>query len=246
MSQHLVRISQRPELADQLGPWIDLIWPRFMKEDPIANRHWGRLFSDFPQCQCVLLDESVIVGTANSVPLSWDGAVEDLPDEGWDWALNKAMADADAGRQPAALVGLQIAIASSHQGRGLSSQIVQYLRGIAVEEQLKRLIIPVRPTHKHRYPLVPIERYIEWERDGLPFDPWLRVHVRAGGRIVKACTRAMTIRGTVGEWEGWTDMAFPDSGSYIVPQALVPVEVDRESDAVIYVEPNVWIEHRIA
>ena len=53
---------------------------------------------------------------------------------------------------------------------------------------------------------------MQWRREELPFDPWLRVHVRAGARIVKPCPRAMTIRATIGEWESWTGMAFPDTG----------------------------------
>ena len=53
----------------------------------------------------------------------------------------------------------------------------------------------------------------------------------------------MTIPGTVAEWEEWTDMTFPDSGTYVVPGALVPVQIDLEGDRGLYVEPNVWLEH---
>jgi hypothetical protein len=38
-------------------------------------------------------------------------------------------------------------------------------------------------------------------------------------------------------------MAFPESGDYIVPGALVPVQIDRERDLGHYVEPNVWMRH---
>jgi GNAT superfamily N-acetyltransferase len=246
MALRFVTIAEQPELVDRLGPLIDSIWPEFMKQDPVANEHWPRLFTDFPQHQFVLLDGSELVGTANSIPIAWDGESYDLPAEGWDWALAKAMADADAGDKPAALVCLQIAIASSHQGQGLSHQLVRRLRDFTTQQGLKRLIIPVRPTHKHRYPLTPIERYIRWQRDDLPFDPWLRVHVRAGGQIIKPCPRAMTIRGTVAEWEGWTGMVFPDTGQYIIPLALAPLAVYRETDIAAYVEPNIWVEHQCA
>jgi hypothetical protein len=37
------------------------------------------------------------------------------------------------------------------------------------------------------------------------------------------------ISGTVAEWEEWTGMRFPDSGAYVVPGALVPVDIDRAS-----------------
>ncbi len=40
-------------------------------------------------------------------------------------------------------------------------------------------------------------------------------------------------------------MRFPESGQYIVPGALVPVEIDRENDTGRYVEPNVWMKHSL-
>jgi hypothetical protein len=43
--------------------------------------------------------------------------------------------------------------------------------------------------------------------------------------------------------EEWAGMSFPESGSYVVPGALVPVEIDRERDEGLYVEPNVWMVH---
>jgi hypothetical protein len=38
-------------------------------------------------------------------------------------------------------------------------------------------------------------------------------------------------------------MAFPESGAYVVPGALVPIEIDRECDEGLYLEPNVWMVH---
>jgi len=49
----------------------------------------------------------------------------------------------------------------------------------------------------------------------------------------------------VSDWENWTGMRFPESGDYVVPEALVPVRIDREVDTGLYVEPNVWMHHRI-
>ena len=90
------------------------------------------------------------------------------------------------------------------------------------------------------------ERYARWVRDdGLPFDPWLRVHARAGAALVGVCPSSMRVTGTVAEWEEWAEMAFPESGEYIVPGALVPVTISREDDLGIYVEPNVWMHHRL-
>ena len=98
----------------------------------------------------------------------------------------------------------------------------------------------------HQFGLTDAARYIQWQTDeGLPFGPWLRVHVRLGGEIVKVCPRAMRITGSVAQWEEWTGMRFPESGKYVVPGGLIPVEIDCEKDRGLYVEPNVWMGHPI-
>jgi hypothetical protein len=82
--------------------------------------------------------------------------------------------------------------------------------------------------------------------DGLPEDPWLRVHVRAGGQILKVCPVSMTIAGSLSQWRGWTGMPFDTGGPVVVPGALTPVEVSVEHDRAVYVEPNVWVRHRLS
>jgi hypothetical protein len=54
----------------------------------------------------------------------------------------------------------------------------------------------------------------------------------------------MRITGTVADWEAWTGMRFPDSGRYVVPDALVPIDIDTARDLGTYVEPNVWVRHQ--
>ena len=118
------------------------------------------------------------------------------------------------------------------------------MRAAAAAGELDCLIAPVRPTLKDRYPLTPIESYAGWRRDdGSAFDPWIRVHERLGGQILGIADCSMTVEGGVAEWESWTGMAFPESGAYVLPQALVPIEIDRASDRGRYVEPNVWMRH---
>ncbi|MEW5796439.1 MAG: hypothetical protein AB1772_08760 [Candidatus Zixiibacteriota bacterium] len=107
-----------------------------------------------------------------------------------------------------------------------------------------RLIAPVRPNRKTKHPHVSIDQYITWTGDnGFPYDPWLRVHAKAGGRIIKPCHTAMRIVGAVAEWESWTGMTCPRSGDYVIPGALVPVRIDVAKNEGSYIEPNVWMWH---
>ena len=87
------------------------------------------------------------------------------------------------------------------------------MREIAGRHGLRRLIAPVRPSRKERYPLTPIDRYVTWRReDGRLLDPWMRLHERLGARVATALPRSMLITGTVGEWEAWTELACRSPG----------------------------------
>ena len=182
----------------------------------MINEYWSRLTDERPEFQFVLLDEEEILARGHSLPLRWDGSIDDLP-AGIDGAIARGFDEGGAN----ALCAMLIAVPRNHQGRGLSALAVSELRGLAARHGLSALIAPVRPNWKERYPLVPIERYAAWRRaDGLLFDPWMRVHERAGATILKPEPRSLRITGTVGEWEEWTQMAFPESGDYWFPGGL--------------------------
>lgn len=242
----LITFDQRPDLEDACYDLNSLAWPAFMLEDPVANEHFSKLYTFFPDYQFALLDGDTLIAAGNSIPLAWDGAPRELPPTGWDWALLQGMADRTGGRTPIIQSALSITIHPAYQNKGLSHEMVRLMRQIAREHGLRALIAPVRPSHKARYPLIPIEHYIRWTNaEGLPFDPWLRVHTRAGGQIIQPCPHSMTVPGTRAQWEKWAGMPFPESGTYTVPGALVPVQVDVEKDEVHYVEPNVWVWHAL-
>ena len=147
--------------------------------------------------------------------------------------------------EPTLVSAIQVLVDRNRHGSGLSALMLGEMRRIAHEAGYGDLVAPVRPSLKSRYPLTPIGEYITWTtEESLPFDPWLRVHARAGATIEKVCAESMIIPGTVAEWEEWAGMRFPASGTYVVPGALEPVEMDVPADHGIYVEPNVWMHHR--
>ncbi len=141
---------------------------------------------------------------------------------------------------------MEITVPTDHQGTGLSGKMLAAMRNNAARLGFEHLVAPVRPNGKHLVPDVPIEEYAALVReDGLPQDPWLRVHVRAGGRIVGTSKRAMVIPGTLDEWRSWTGLPFDVSGPVVVPGALAPVQCSVEHDYAVYVEPGVWVHHRL-
>lgn len=222
------------------------LWPEFMFHDPVSNSNWYKLFELFPDLQLSLINNDEVIGIANCISYFWNRSFEDLPERGWDWVFEKGIDDKLNDIKANTLNGLQIAVNKRHQGKGISSLLLKEMISIAHEDGFKYVTIPVRPSFKSKYPLIPIDNYIKWKReDGLPFDPWLRVHVRLGGKIIKPCHKAMYIPGTIDEWEDWTDMNFFESGNYVIKGALKPVTINIEKDIGEYIEPNVWVLHEV-
>jgi hypothetical protein len=73
----------------------------------------------------------------------------------------------------------------------------------------------------------------------------MRVHELLGAIVLKPEPHSLRISGTVGDWEEWTGMTFPDSGEYWFPGGLTTVKIDHERDRGGYWEPNVWMEHAL-
>jgi GNAT superfamily N-acetyltransferase len=235
--------TERPDLAERTDEIGD-VWPEFVHHARL-NRHWHRLREDYLDFQLVLYDEDTdaLVGRGHSIPFPWDGSWADLPD-GVEGVFDRVFEE--GGGAPTTLSAVAAVVDPRHQGRGLSGLVIEGMRAAAARAGLEALVAPVRPTLKARYPLAPMERYLTWRRsDGELFDPWLRVHERLGAEILGVCLGSLLVTGTVAEWEEWTGMAFPDTGSYVVEDALVPVEIDRDADVGRYVEPNVWMRHPV-
>lgn len=242
----LVSLAERPDLIDPSDEFNGSVWPPFMLESEIANGLFGRCFSDWPALQFVLLDaDDGIVATNNCMPLAWDGSDDDLPD-GWEEQVIRSVRDHDEGRPPNTLGAMQIVVAPAARGSGFAGTMLLAMRAAARQAGYRALIACVRPNHKSRYPLTPLERYVAWTRhDGLPFDPWIRLHARLGGRIVRPAPESMAMRGSVADWERWTGLAFPDSGEYVLEGATQPLRIDRERDEGVYFDQNAWMVHAL-
>ena len=237
-----VSVAERPDLVARAWEETISTIPEYNHHGDVINAYWARLTEERPEFQFYLLnDEDEILARGHSLPLRWSGSVGDLP-RGIDGAIARGF---DEGG-PNVLCAMLIAIPQDLQGRGLSPVAVEAMRKLARRHGLTALIAPVRPNWKERYPLIPIGRYATWTRaDGFLFDPWMRVHERAGATILKPEPRSLRITGTVAEWEEWTEMAFPYSGEYWFPHGLATVEIDCEADSGSYWEPNVWMRHPV-
>jgi GNAT superfamily N-acetyltransferase len=245
----LVTLAERPELLPAVRRLTAAVWPPHMEyihHDAVCSEHWPALVRHFADLQPVLCDRRGRVQAAGyTIPFAWDGRRRSLP-SGIDGVLLRGVADRARRRPVNTLSALLALVDPALQGRGLSRLVIEAMATLAGRRGLRALVAPVRPTLKHRYPLVPMARYVRWRRTGAaPFDPWLRVHWRIGGRVLRVAERSMVVEGRVKDWERWTGLRFPDSGDYVVPGGLTTVRIDRRRDRGRYVEPNVWMLHRV-
>ena len=244
----IIKPGDLSDYRDRAGDIAEAAWPEFMLHDSVANESWHELFDRFSEYQFALIDKETerMAAMANSLPFYWTEEIAALPEGGWDWVFLKAVEDHKNGVAPNIQSAIQIAIHPDYRSQGLSTKMVQAIRAIGQSKGFKYLVAPVRPNQKSQYPLISIDDYIKWtNEDGLPFDAWLRVHARRGAKIVKPCHEAMTIRGTRADWEEWTRLKFPQSGTYFVPGGLNPMEMNLEKDEGVYIEPNVWMVHQL-
>ena len=240
----IVTLAERPDLA---APMWDMPngWPEYMQHDPFGDVFFARLPEVFPEWQLVALNgDGEVVGKVNAIPFAWAGTDADLPDRGWDAVMERGFADRRRGVAPTAVSLLEARLAPTHLGAGHSRRLLDAAADNVRRHGLQDLFGPVRPTEKHRLPLLPMSEYVAMSRDdGLPVDPWLRVHARRGARVVKLCPASMTIPGSLDDWRRWTGLPFDVSGQQVVPFACNPVHVVVEQDHAVYVEPNVWMHH---
>jgi GNAT superfamily N-acetyltransferase len=246
MIDAVVTLAARPDLTEAMWQ-MPTTWPPFMLEDPVAEVWFGRLPAVFGEYQLVALDgDGAVVAKVNSVPFAWSGRDDDLPARGWDGVLERAFAEQAAGVPPTAVSLLEARVVPDLRGAGLSARLLEAAVANTRRLGLRDLFGPVRPTAKSLEPRTPMAEYVARVRDdGLPADPWLRVHVRRGGRVVAVCPVSMTVPGTLAQWREWSGLPLAESGAVDVPGALVPVHVAVEHDHAVYVEPNVWVHHPV-
>jgi GNAT superfamily N-acetyltransferase len=256
MSIQVCTLAERPDLHEQF--WLEAFtknWPAYVVGGGlIADLYYDSFFLEqppFTEFALAAFDESqpdAVIARAFSVPFAFGAEAHrtQLPQSGWDGVVRWADWDWKTGRSGNAVSAIEVNVHPAFKGQQLSSLMLNAMRDNAKRLGFTDLYAPVRPNAKHLEPHTPMLEYAFRTRaDGLPSDPWLRVHARAGASIVKVATASMTFSGSLAQWREWTGLAFDRSGEVIVPGALVPVLASLEHDHAAYVEPNVWMHHRL-
>ncbi|KAB8259061.1 hypothetical protein BDV32DRAFT_150773 [Aspergillus pseudonomiae] len=211
-----------------------------------------------------------------------------LPDEGYDAILSRAFEqyfareglvqaqaldrptpfnDPAAARieQPNALAAISITVSPEYRSQGLAEALILAMKEAAIERNFDAMVVPLRPTRKSEFPMTNMTDYVLWRATtpdpNLPFDPWLRKHVRLGAKVIKVARGSMRVEGSVEEWQQWTGVNIPqaaqggslkleaESGKAYVevvfPRGLVPLRYYVDEQRCVYIEPNVWLHHAL-
>jgi GNAT superfamily N-acetyltransferase len=248
MALQITTLTERPDFAASMWD-MDHTWLPFVLNDPLADLFYAFATTTYSDYVLVADDDAEpgrLVARACMIPFA-SGESDELPDDGWDGVIRSGWLARERGEDTDSISALEITVRRDLLGQGLSGLMVAAMRDHAARLGHDELVAPVRPNHKHLEPHTPMHEYAFRTRaDGLPFDPWLRVHARAGGKIVKVAPRSMVVPGTLAEWREWTDLPFDRTGPVEVPGALTPVHCDVEHDHAVYVEPNVWVRHPLS
>jgi GNAT superfamily N-acetyltransferase len=243
MAIALVSAAERPDLIEAAEHMFAGIWPVWLRTKALVS-FWDDIYGPILRpYQTFAIDDVTgdVVACANSIPFL---RPEALPDTGWDWVMEQGALAARNNTPVDALSALAVSIPPAYRGTGLASCMLEAMKPPARRAGLKSMVAPVRPTHKSLYPLQNFATYCSWRRDDkLPFDPWLRTHEKLGASVIGPAASSMIVTAAIAQWENWTGLRLPASGSFALERALAPLEVDHATGMATYTEPNLWMEH---
>src|SRR5689334_20498776 len=120
-------MRERPELGEAAWERTKDLLPEYNNHGDVLNVYWPRLTAELPGFQFHLVDDAdAILARARTIPLRWDGTVEDLP-AGIDGAIARGFDEGAANT----LCALVIMVPADLQGLGLSSTAVEAMRDLA-------------------------------------------------------------------------------------------------------------------
>lgn len=211
--------------------------PRFLLKSNIKS--WDSYYTKYQENVSLFIKDEYLIGAAFTAPLCWDNKSSSLPQ-----SIEEILTLSDAKSESAKTLAItDFFITKDFQKQAVGIELLKAVFNSAINQQYDKIIVPVRPTFKCNYPLQSMESYTSWKRsDGYYVDPCMRIFQRLNSKIIKLTSGIVFVNLTVSEWEKETDMIFPESGRFIVKDALQPVMIDTKSNLGFYMEPCVWME----
>ena len=170
-----------------------------------------------------------------------DKPIGELPNDGWDWMIEKGVKDFENDIQANFLGGLQIIVNKKHLSKGYSKHLIAAAKDLMIKHSYQHFAIPIRPTLKHEYPEMDMTEYVNFKKEQVIFDPWIRTHMKQGAKFISVCENSMNVQGDIPFWQKLVLKPITNSGTYIIKGALSPINISIENNKGEYREANIWI-----
>jgi hypothetical protein len=236
-------LEERPALLEEIFLLRKRVCPRFVL---LPSSQMLSYYEKYPDLQIIIkdTDSSKVIAFGNSLPYSWNGSVDNLPENGLEAVMESLLVTQPHDQNT--LCGVSMTIDPDYRGKKLSKLLIRFLKSLAHEKVMSYLVFPLRPPLKATYPNVEMEEYIAWKTDeGQVFDPWLRAHMNEGATFKKICPRSVTITHNLQTWKLLTGKDFNKNEANDFPYGLSPLHVDLNNQTGTYFEPNIWVSYSI-
>lgn len=193
-----------------------------------------------------------LVACINGVSLYSKTNQRNFAQQGFRWALQATLEDDEVNT----FCLTSATVAEQSRSMGLAKALVSSARELASHLSFHSLLIPVRPTNKHRFPDLSMEAYLRPYQQNITaegrdkvdsdlYDPWISLHLKLGAQLLNICKESMSVTASIKWWEKHLDCSLNGQDTLNIRQGLVPLKIYPDKFLAIYTEPNVWMKYLI-
>ncbi len=228
----------------------DSSFPKFLIEGNHTESKFVGLINIFKEDGIVFLDDKENVLAAGfSAPLHLEH--EELPKDGWEGGVKEIIDTYKQHKTPNTLMALSAVVSLEARGQGLGDKILNAFLQRAKELGLSRVIVPARPINKNAFPDTTMQEYVNLydNETNKHVDPWIRAHLRQGGKIAGIGKDSHVIHSDKGKfpsvekWQKWTGMNFDKDGFYDIPGGNAKLHIHNGIGE--YREDCIWIVYDV-
>jgi hypothetical protein len=226
------------------------VWSPWLRR---PEQHIVTIAKQFPQTQFLLRNrDNAIIATLTANRINWDGNPASLTT--WDTVARGDGRVSDYTKtyipDGNSLCLMSMNVDPTIQRTGQASRLVEDMRCIAKELEVKHLISPFRPNgygaYKLEHGLIPFAKYCAMTNEnGEPFDPWLRCLSRQGMKPLRDEERSMVIEVPMSIFELYRETYQPNKWREVADGKWECGETGSwvvRGDHAAYIEPNLWGE----
>jgi hypothetical protein len=251
--------------SQQVVSLINEVWPAYLTQQPdiaITIPHEPSLYARYlGQRYFVwgirLAATGELVACLSCACLFTEQKFSSLDEHGWNWAQQASIDDENVNT----LCLLSATVSPYQRSAGLAKSLVNSAKELAIKLGYEKIIVPARPSSKSQYPEMTLADYLvlsghmkhsasnagnsigDKSVKSIASDPWITLHMELGAELVNICEKSVEITGSIKWWEHLLNKSLQDKQTAIIPDGLVPLDIDHKKSSATYREPNIWLAY---